>query len=203
MSKSRLVTGFERYRDTELETKARFIVDSIDENPSFTTPVPALAVVVNSINAYTGALRDAETGAKKAVAKKNEERTILEDLLVKLSLYVEATANYNEVVLLSSGFSLIKDRTPVGTLPKPHGFSATPTEKGAILLKVAAIYGAITYQYEHRLANTNDLWNSQLHTKSKLKIWGLQSGVAYEFRVTAVGTDPNRVYSDTISSFVI
>ena len=203
MSKSRLVTGFDRYRDTDLEIKARFIVQSMDGNESFTTPIPALSTVSNAINTYVIALRDAESGAKTAVAAKNEERAALESLLIKLSLYVEATANNNEVILLSSGFNLAKDRTPVGTLPKPHNFSATPTEKGAMLLKLSPIHRAINYQYEYRLANTNDPWSLQLHTKSNLKIWGLQSGVAYEFRVTAIGTDPHRVYSDIISSFVI
>ncbi len=203
MSKSRLVTSFHRYRDTDLEIKARFIVQSMDGNENFTTPIPALSTVSNAINTYVIALRDAESGGKTAVATKNEERAALEMLLVKLSLYVEATANYNEVVLLSSGFNLAKDPMPVGTLPKPHDFSATPTEKGAMLLKLSPIHRAINYQYEYRLANSNDPWNQQLHTKSKLKIWGLQSGVAYEFRVTAIGTDPHRVYSDIISSFVI
>ena len=203
MSKSRLVTGFERYRDTDLETKARFIVECMEDNPSFPTPVPILSTVSNAISTYVIALRDAESGAKTAVARKNEERAALETLLVKLSFYVEATANNNEVVLLSSGFNLAKDRTPVGILPKPHGFSATPTEKGVILLKLLPIHRAINYQYEYRLANTNDPWSLQLHTKSNLKIWGLQSGLAYEFRVTAIGTDPHRVYSDIISSFVI
>lgn len=203
MAKSKLATGFTRYRDTELEIKASFIVDCMEENPNFKTPVPALTIVSNAINTYVVALRNAESGGKATVAIKNEERKNLEDLLTKLSLYVEAYANNNEVILLSSGFSLIKERGIVGVLPKPHNFSANPTEKGSIALKLASIHRAGSYLFEYRLANTQNPWQIEITTKSSLKIIGLQSGEEYEFRVAGVGTDPDRVYSDIISSFII
>ncbi len=203
MAKPRLVTGFPRYRDTELETKARFIVESMSDNPNFTTPVPTLAEITNSINAYTGALRDAEAGGKATIARKNEERKKLEDLLTKLSLYVEAYANSNEVILLSSGFSLVKPQTPVGMLAKPHVFSANAAEIGAVHLKLEMIHGADSYQYEYRLANGDRVWFIETATKSNLKIKGLQSGQKYEFRVAGIGAHPDRIYSDIISTFVL
>ncbi len=203
MSKSKLVTGFPRYRDTELETKARFIVESMSDNPHFTTPVPSLAEITNSINAYTGALRDAEAGGKALIAKKNEERALLIALLEKLSLYVEAYSNNNEVILLSSGFSLAKTRSTIGSLPKPHNFSVSPTTAGVVVLKLETIYGADSYQYEYRLANVESTWSIETFTKASLKLKGLQSGQKYEFRVAGIGAHPDRVYSDTISTFVI
>jgi len=202
MAKSKIVTGFSRYRDPELDQKAKFIIDSMTDNPHFTDPVPAIADITTANDEYITARSNAETGDREAIAIKNQKREALEDLLNKLALYVEAHANDDEAVMLSSGFSLSKSRTPIGMLPKPENFSARPTEKGMITLKLNPIAGADSYQYEYRLAEDTQ-WTISVHTKSNILLTGLQSGKEYLFRVAGVGAAPERVYSDVLQSYVM
>jgi hypothetical protein len=133
MNKPKIIKGFDRYRDTELDVKAKFIVDSMTDNPNFTTPVPALADVTAATTAYIAALSNAESGGKSQLAIKNQARLQLEELLNKLALYVEAYGKSDEVILLSSGFNLAKTVTPVGILPKPNGFTVQPKDKGTVI----------------------------------------------------------------------
>src|SRR6478672_9660860 len=101
MSKPRIITGFSRYRDTELDVKAKFIVDSMTDNTNFTTPLPKLADVASATTAYIEALSNAEAGGISQTAIKNQTRQTLETLLEKLALYVEAYGKNDEVILLS------------------------------------------------------------------------------------------------------
>jgi hypothetical protein len=202
MTKSKIVTSFPRYRDTELDNKAKFIISSMTGNVNFVTPVPSLAEIAAAHTDYTVALGDAETGGKGAVALKNKTRDILEALLVKLAHYVLIYGNDDEVILLSSGFSLSKGINPVGILPKPTGFSVKSAEKGMATLKLTKINGAGVYQFEYRVVGT-EVWTTFLSTKSAALVEPLTSGLEYEFRVTAAGSADERVYSDILKSFIL
>ncbi|MFD0940396.1 fibronectin type III domain-containing protein [Pedobacter boryungensis] len=202
MTRPRIITGFSRYRDTELDVKAKFIVDSMTANANFSTPIPALTEITAATNSYIEALSNAEAGGKSQIAIKNQTRLQLEGLLEKLALYVEAYGQSNEVVLLSSGFSLAKTTTPVGILPKPENFTVQPKEKGTVNLKLSSIRGAISYQFEYRILG-EETWVVNVQSKSSLALTNLQSGAQYEFRVTAIGSVTDRIYSDEVKSFVL
>jgi len=202
MATPKILTSFSRYRDAELDQKANFIIDSMTDNTHFPEPVPAIDDVRTANQEYIAARSAAETGDKEAIAFKNQKREALEYLLHKLGLYVEATANDDEAILLSSGYSLKKESEPIGILPKPQNFSVSATEAGMVTLHLKSIHGADSYQYEYRVIG--DLqWIVQVDTKSSLLLTGLQSGGAYEFRVAGIGAAPERVYSDVLKSFVL
>ncbi|MBB2146196.1 hypothetical protein GM921_11915 [Pedobacter sp. LMG 31464] len=202
MNKPRIITGFDRYRNTELDVKAKFIVDSMTGNPNFDMPLPPLADITAATTAYIEALSNAEGGGKSQIAIKDKARLQLEGLLNKLALYVEAYGKSDEVVLLSSGFSLAKTVTPVGVLPKPDGFTVQPKEKGTINLKLSAIRGANSYLFEYRVLG-DEAWIISVQSKSSLSLTNLQSGSQYEFRVAGIGSATTRIYSDEVRSFVL
>ncbi|MFD0940821.1 fibronectin type III domain-containing protein [Pedobacter boryungensis] len=202
MSKPKIVTTFTRYRDSELSAKANFIIKSMTSNANFASPVPSLGEITAADNDYTAALSDAETGGKSAIAVKNQAREKLEALLIKLSHYVTIYGNEDEVVLLSSGFSLAKGINAVGILPKPTGFSVKATEKGMATIKLDKINGAGVYQFEYRTVGT-EVWTTFLSTKSMVLLQPLTSGLEYEFRVTAAGSAEERIYSDVLKSFIL
>ena len=202
MAKIKVLVDFHHYRDAELDQKANFIISSMTGNAAFPDPVPDIVSITTANQEYITARRDAETGDHEKVAVKNQKRKALEDLLGKLGLYVEANGNNDEAILISSGFSLKKEREPVGILPKPTGFSVHATEKGMIQLDLNAIKGAESYLYEYRsLGEAN--WTVRISTKSDLLLTGLESGKQYEFRVAGIGANPERVYSDVLQSYVL
>ena len=202
MSRTKIVTGFSRYRDPELDQKAKFIIDSMTGNPHFTSPVPTIEEITTANDEYITARSNAETGDRESVAIKNQKREALENLLNKLALYVEASSNDDEAIMLSSGFSISKHHEPVGILPKPQNFSARPTQKSMISLKLQHIPGAGSYQFEYRQTGVTE-WTIEVHTKSNMLLTGLESGKEYEFRVTGIGAAPERVYSDVLRSYVL
>jgi hypothetical protein len=202
MNKPKIVTGFTRYPSTELDVKAKFIVDSMTDNANFATPFPALADITAATNAYVEALSNAEGGGKSQIAIKNQARQQLEELLEKLALYVGAYGKNDEVILLSSGFSLAKGYAPIGILPKPDGFTVQPKDKGSVNLKVTTMRGANSYQFEYRIMG-DEAWIISVQSKSSLSLTNLQSGSQYEFRVAGIGSAKGRIYSDEIRSFVL
>ncbi|MBB2147086.1 hypothetical protein GM921_16395 [Pedobacter sp. LMG 31464] len=202
MSKPKIITGFKRYNHTELDVKAKFIVDSMTDNANFVTPIPSLADVTAATTNYIEALSNAEGGGKSQMAIRNQTRKILEGLLDKLALYVEAYGKDDEVILLSSGFSLAKGYSPIGILPKPEGFTVQSIDKGTISLRLAAIRGANSYQFEYRLLG-DETWIIRVQSKSSLSLTNLPSGSQFEFRVAAIGSAVERIYSDELKSFVL
>lgn len=202
MKKPKIVTSFSRYRDTDLENKARAILTSLSGNGNFASPQPPLNELQTALDSYSAALSRTENGGKLETVAKNETRQKLEDVLYRLALYVETAAAGNELALVSSGYTLAKAQAPVGLLPRPENFSAKPTEKGMVQLRLDAVYGADSYQFEYRPVGT-EAWTIAVASKSSLLLSALNSGIEYEFRVAPVGAAAEHVYSPTVRSFVL
>ena len=206
MSKIRVRISFRDYKDAELEQKAQHIVQSLTGNAAFPNPTPALADVQTAISKYAAALANAIDGSKQDTAIKKQSRDDLEGLLHDLALYVQLTGKDDAAVILSSGFDIAKTPTPVGVLPKPDGFSVNPSaSKGSVDLYVNASNGAKSYQYEYTDSpvTPTGVWHVITDTATAITVNNLQSGKEYAFRVAGIGSDPTRVYSDVVTSFVL
>lgn len=206
MTTTKVITSFQRYKDTDLNQKAQHIVDSLTGNAQFPTPIPSLTDLQTAITAYATALAKAVDGSKQDTVIKNQARDTVETLLSKLALYVQLNGNDDPAIILSSGFDISKPRTPIGVLPKPTGFIVSAgKEKGSIDISLNAIAGAVSYQYEQTDApvTATSVWTVTVNTSAGITIHHLQSGKEYAFRAAGVGSDPTRVYSDVITSFVL
>ncbi len=202
MAKLKILTDFTSYTDSALEQKAELIVDSMTDNAHFTAPVPAPADIRTALTAFDAAIVKAKEGGKVEKAERDAKRQELVVLLEKLALYVQMQGNENEAALASSGFSLSRTPASIGILEKPRNFTVKPDNVGMVKLSLKAIYGAKSYQYEYRKTN-EEQWTVLVQTRSNTLITGLQSGQQYQFRVAGIGTAPERVYSDVLSSFVL
>ena len=202
MVKSKIITSFSRYNDAELEQKAELILNSMEGNSFFETPFVKLSELDTAIKAFDLAIIKAKDGGKVEMLERNNRRKELTALLDKLALYVQLMGEGNDVALVSSGFSLSKTPNPIGVLPKPQGFTVTAKNPGTITLKLKAVHGAKSYQYEYRKKGDSG-WIIVADTKHMLTLTTLESGVGYEFRVTGIGANTQRVYSDILSSFIL
>jgi hypothetical protein len=142
----------------------------------------------------------AENTVQKASA-----RTVLTGLLNRLARYVQSTADGDEVKLLSSGFTLARAWQRFGILPAPENFNILPVYAGAINVSVKKTKGAKVYnfQYTPMPLTANSIWGSVTSTKIKATISNLESGKQYAFRVAAVGSVTNILYSHIIYSYVL
>ncbi|MFZ4798600.1 MAG: fibronectin type III domain-containing protein [Bacteroidia bacterium] len=206
MKKSKIITGFTKFTDPELDVVGQRIVTKMTGNPNFATPTPTLKEVDDAKTAYETALTTAANGNTNDTDIKNKKRSVLEDLLHRLGLYVELTANGDEAILFSSGFDLQKEKAAVGVLPKPENLKVSMgANPGTIKLVVNSIANANSYVFEYTLAPvTNDSkWIILPISKANIEITGLVSGQQYAFKVSGVGTNPTLVFSDIVTSFVL
>jgi hypothetical protein len=208
MATVKISTDFssKNYTDTELNVTATNITDSMTGNPAFETPTPPLADVKATIVSYNAALAKAEKGSADDRLIKNSWRTKLESQLKDLSLYVQLTSKGDSLIISSSGLYTNKKPTTVGSLAKPENVSVKMGDNpGTVVVSCDTIASATFYEYDYAEVTADGTlnWTHKTCTKRKLLIVGLTSGHQYVFRVAGAGSDPSRIWSDKISTFVV
>lgn len=203
MKKVKIVTSFMRLTQTKLLQKAQMILQSMTGNPNFPTPTPPLTDLSAANAAFATALANPKSASNTALKK--QLRASLIALLNQLALYVQMNCNNDEIIALSSGYSIGKTKQPFGVLAKAENFKATPLHNGAIKLSNKKIAGADSYIYEYTTAPVTETstWTTVNSTKAKTVISNLTSGTCYAVRVAGIGANPTIVYSDIITSFVL
>jgi len=198
--------SLKNYSDTALGTTATTITNDMTDNPNFETPIPPLAEVKATITSYLASLAKAERGSQDDRVIKNSWRAKLESQLKDLGLYVQLTSKGDAVIISSSGFYVNKKPSAVGPLAKPENVIIKMGDnKGSVQASCDAISSASFYEYEYAEVTTDGTfnWIHKTSTKHKMLIEGLISGKQYAFRIAAAGSDPSRVWSDQITSYVI
>ena len=208
MGDAKVSTGFSgsKYSDKGLSTKATYIVEKMTGNTSFVTPDPALSEVTAANTKYIAALGKAEYGTKEDTVIKNNLRIELAALLKQLAEYVQTTSDGDEAIILSSGFDLTKKPATVGVLDKPVNFTIKPGKnKGSINASCDKVESANFYEiaYTETPVTATSIWRQYSSTKSKADVNGFTSGVEYAFRMCGAGSNPARVWSEIINSFVL
>ncbi|MDB5190827.1 MAG: hypothetical protein JWQ96_390 [Segetibacter sp.] len=203
---AKIKIGLSPLSDAEVLVSAHIIIRSMTGNVNFANPVPPLADVQAAIDALEAALSNMPAMGKEGTIIKNKCRVNLDALLMDLGLFVQLHSKGNEEKLVSSGFELSSKRAAVGVLAKPQNFRVRPGNgPGSVKLSQDVIDGASTYLYEFVKAPvTNEsVWTPLVLKQASIIINGLESGGEYHFRTVGIGTNPTRIYSDEISSYVL
>jgi len=208
MGTEKVSTDFSKknYSDTELGVTSTNVTDCMTDNPYFVTPIPSLADVKATTTSYLASLAKAEKGSQDDTVIKNSWRVKLESQLKELALYVQLTSKGDAVIISSSGFYINKKPSAVGPLAKPENvIIKMGSNKGTVLVSCDAIAAASFYEYEYAEVTTEATlnWIHKTCTKHRLLIEGLTSGKQYIFRVAGAGSDPSRVWSNEITTYVI
>jgi len=195
-----------KFSDEALVTKAQVIHDNMNGNTHYPSPDPALDVLQTATTELKDAIVKAKNGSKDDTSDKNAKRQILVDLLHRLSYYVQVTSNGDETIILSSGFDINKPAGPVGALPKPDNFKVViGANKGSIELSCDAVNHASFYEFQYTKTpvTATSVWVMRTATKRRILIEALTSGQQYVFKMAAAGSDPNRTWTDEISSYIL
>jgi hypothetical protein len=204
MKKSKIVSSFGSYADSNFETLVQSIKSSMQGNPNFPNPVPEIAVFANAVEAYSEALLAAQSRSKNDVAAKNQAKLAMLDFTAQLAASVTATANGDKTMLISSGFPLTKagETTP---LQKPENLQVVNgVNPGEQLVSVKAVKNAKGYihQYTPDPLTPGSAWVQTYSTTSRYTFKNLQPAQKYWFRVTAVGTFQQEAVSDALCRVV-
>jgi hypothetical protein len=197
-----LVLSF-KMTDGKFQNKGQFIYDSLFGNAYFVTLATLLVLVKAALEKYTAALAAAATNDRIAVALKNESRAELEALLKQMGLAVMAEAKGNEVMLVSSGYTLAKQREPRHITNPGNVILSMGLSTGQMIATVKAIYGAKSYVYQitNSLPTEETAWTSVTASSSKYVFENLVPGNQYWVRVAVVGGRKQIAYSNVGSWF--
>lgn len=150
----------------------------------------------------------AETNCEMRVMKDVEarnaleaENTSLEELyqgIVGMAAHVDDVSGGDPAKIAESGFETRSEAAPIGELPGPVDFLATPGDMaGEIDLVWAPVSGARAYSMECREDVDGSTWvKAGTSFQSKFTLSGLTPGLGYRVRVAALGTAGQSPWSD-------
>jgi hypothetical protein len=199
-----IITSFNRGRDGDLVNTSFLVIESVTDNTNFPNPIPALADIKKAAQEYQAALYDAAGRDQRLVSIKNDKRAVLRALLSQLAEYVSSVAKGDRTMLLSSGFTLARDKGEGVTLkPIDKLMVNTETPEQAVV-SVKKVNGAKAYihQYTIGAVTSESQWVSRTITEPWCTFTGLQPGVKHTFRVIAIGPGEQSVYSPIVSRFI-
>lgn len=201
----RIKVGFKRLADAIILLVARTVLQNLTGNLFYVTPTPTLAVLQTAINDYDAALTAAKDRGKNSVAAKNARKEELADLLVQLSNYCMATNSTLEA-LVSTGFDLTKNRTPVPPVEAPVILKIeNGINSGDIIVTIDAVKGrkAFLIEYTPDPITADSVWVSQNTCTCKTTITGLEVGKRYWIRVTVFGKGQQAATCEPVLTKVI
>ena len=189
-------------RPADKVAKAFLVESKMTGNASFPTPDPTLLAVKAGREKLEVALVEAAAGDHVKVFERNVAEAELDQLIVRLSLYVPSTAKGDAVVILSSGFELRKEPESIGPLPAPTELRAhAGLQTGTTDLRWKTVYGAYYDQVEMSMTDPYDGATWQLvgmNSKASFAGSGLEPATDVWYRVNCLGAGGYvSPYSDT------
>ncbi len=195
-----------RYGDGEFNVKTTVIENGLTNNPNFPTLATEVPIIKELHDRYASFLVKAEDGSHQDILNKNNARTALENQLKLTALLVQNISKGDESMILSAGFDVNRKATPIGTLPKPTNLTAKAGDNfGSLEISWDVIPGAYVYEIEYTESpRTETSKVTHISTsKHKCMIDGQKRGQAISVFVAGVGSDPRRVWSDELISYVM
>lgn len=190
---------------TDKVAKALLVETKMTGNADFPTPDPTLAELKAGREALEAAITEAAGGDHAKIFARNVAEAALDDLLVRMALYVTNTSAGNELEILSSGFELRKQPEPIGPLDAPEDLEArTGAKPGEVDLRCKPVKGAYYYQVQINATDPDVEANwtlLALVSRASYQATALDPGKHYWFRMSALGAAGASPYSDPAKGF--
>jgi hypothetical protein len=194
-----LSLAYRRESDHKLEEIASEVIANLYTHPAYSAPPVTKEALEAALDMFQQAMAAQAQGGTAATAEKRNRRDELVKLLDLLALYVQAACNYNEAVLLGSGFKVKQTSRAQSELPTPEGIRIRNGISGQALVSVDPIQNARCYEVTYALLDEHEAvgpWQvGGIHTSSRnMRLSGLLPGRVYVFKLRAIGGSTG--YSD-------
>lgn len=204
--KKRLTLNFKETRDSDLAALALTVANKMIDNEHFPDPGMLIIELQEIGKQFFQAVVDARSRDLEKVAYKNNLRVLCIKKLKQTGEFVLThSANSGSALpLITSGFTLIKSVDEI-ILRSPEDFKIMPGPRpGEMILKVRRVPGARSYIYQWTPAplTKESIWESTVDTRCKKVISGLPLGVNYIFRMAAVGSRNQLIYTQPLSRYI-
>ena len=185
--------------------RTRLIKGKMTGNANYTSPNPTLAAVTVANDALETAYNASRGHDKVKLVEMRLRRKDLLFLIGQLASYVQEASGADGEVILSSGFDLVKDKTPK---PKVAGeVHNLRLIDGSNSGKIKALWNkatdAVMYQVEiSQMADFSMLAKRTFTSKTQKEISGLTTGLTYYVRITALGKEEEGPVSASVTIMV-
>ena len=205
MAQAKVIIDYKDVLEGELDNQGQAIFNSLTNNPNFTWANNELVTLQTLVTAYGVAYEASRNGTKANTVAKDDARKALLAQMRLMALQVNLQANGDRLKLESSGFTLVKESTKVGVLPKPTGFKVkSGSNSGDFAVEVDANSSANVYLFYFMIApgsaNIND-WRLIASNKRKINVSGFSPGKQYECKCAYKGSEETVVLSDGITIY--
>jgi hypothetical protein len=193
---------------TDKIARGRHIVTKLNENANFPDPHPPLTevrVAVDELEEAFGRVQSAKSEVTTRVGAQENAEKKLDQVLTRLSNYVESIAGRDDTLISSAGMEIRGSRSAATIPTAPQGLAAAPGEHdGEIILSWKAISNAYSYIIESSFdPATAASWTFVgIATAASKAVANLTSGKRYWFRVKAVGAAGESGWSEHASKVV-
>ncbi|MGB6037345.1 MAG: fibronectin type III domain-containing protein, partial [Cryomorphaceae bacterium] len=198
---AKLKLGIAKLNTADLIFYCNGIESSMSSNAHFPNPAPTLAEITAKREELEELDIKSSDGDRIAIYNRNTVADELKNMLRKLSLYVSFVADGDGNIILSSGFDIRKEPSPIATISRPAALKAQRSDHiGRVKLKWAPVKNAAYCRIEMTTTDPADekaKWViAESTTKSKVYIEDLIPGQYYWFRVKAFARLHESGYSD-------
>lgn len=205
MKSLKLITDYRRLTDSSLNFKAATVVNSLTGNADFPTTTPTLADFTVLQLAFADALGKTTSGDRQMIALKNQAKETLLDAMRQLATDINAQANGDKAMLISSGFDLGSTGDNSATLGALEDFKLLDgVNSGELKFTCKKASNAVSYliEYTDEIPTDATVWKTQPSSTRELTVRGLRSGVRIYGRVKAVGRKGQQINSEVLSRVV-
>ena len=184
--------AFHNVLDADALQQFTTVLKGVKNNPAYPAPPVDMATYEKGVDSFATLLTDAQDGGKKAVSAKDKQRVAVIKMYTLLGHYVEVACNDDPATFNTSGFIAV---TRTKTAPQPLAGSSFQwidrgPNSGDIVVKIAALIGAIAYELRYTLVANGAPGPSTTLTLTnarKLTLTGLTPAGTYQFQVRALG----------------
>jgi len=205
MKQQKLIQDYAKFSDSSLNFKAKTVVLSLTGNLNFPVMTPTIAEFTITQTNFSNALEKATSGDRQLIALKNQAKDDLLNAMRQLSMDVDAQANGDKALLISSGFDLGSSGDSTSVLGLPSDFKISDgINAGELKFSCKRAVNAVSYilEYTDELPTEETQWKIQPSSTRELTVRGLHSGIRIYGRMKAVGRKGQEANSDQSSRVV-
>ena len=192
-------------RESELTTTVQRVIDNMDNNPAFTNPPEALAVLKKVHPEFQVARANAQGRDIQMVSIKNDKKAIILASLDELADYVTVTAKGDRTLILSSGFYATNESNSDSNVPPSiEKLEVELGQAGEATTRTRNVTGARAYVHQYTTAppSAQTEWVGQGSSQGSYTFTGLASDKRYWFRVVAIGSSGEIGVSPVVSKVI-
>jgi hypothetical protein len=176
--------------DDDLAQLGRSHFEKMENNPHFPRPLPSQMELEKLLEDFTQDCKDTRNAmnhVRMLVAQKLKSRRKLEQALNRRGHYVQAESRGDPAAILSSAFSIRRQRQAVASLAAPADLRVTPgTEPGSVILTWAKVGQAKLYRLEYGPTD-GPKTEIPLTGRRRKQLAGLEIGRMHSFRIASIG----------------